>query len=86
MDTQNPGDCNSPLWSDAGARADVVLGGEHKLVVEHPVRLVVQHSGGVQLDHLVVLHRQVLACALQVRHLSQRSHVITRNRLIYGNI
>lgn len=59
-----------PLWFDVGAGADVVLGGQHKLIVHHPLRLVVQHSGGVQLDHLVVLHSQVVACTLQMGYLS----------------
>lgn len=60
---------NSPLWFDVGARSDVILGGEHKLVVKHPLWLVVQHSGGVQLYHLVVLRSQVMARALQVSDL-----------------
>lgn len=64
---------NAPLWFDVGARADVILGGEHKLVVQHPLGLVVQHGGRVQLHHLVVLHGQVMACALQMSNLlSQR--------------
>ena len=50
--------------------ADVVFGGEHELVVEHPLGLVVEAGGGVQLDHLVVLARQVVARPLQVRHLA----------------
>lgn len=60
---------NLPLRFDVSARADVILGGEHKLVVKHPLRLVVQHSGGVQLYDLVVFHRQVVARALQVSDL-----------------
>ncbi len=60
---------NLPLWFDVSARADVILGGEHKLVVKHPLRLVVQHSGRVQLHDLVVLHSEVMAGALQVSDL-----------------
>ena len=50
--------------------ADVVFGGEHELVVEHPLGLVVEAGGGVQLHHLVVLAGQVVARPLQVRHLA----------------
>lgn len=60
---------NSPLGFDVCAGADVILGGEHKLVVKYPLRFVVQHGGGVQLYDLVVLHGQVVACALQVSNL-----------------
>lgn len=60
---------NLPLWFDVSACADVILGSQHKLIVKHPLRLVVQHSGWVQLYDLVVLHRQVMACALQVSDL-----------------
>ena len=60
-----------PLRLDVGAGADVVLGGQHKLVVQHPLRLVVEHCGRVQLHHLVVLHCQVVARALQVSDLSR---------------
>ena len=60
-----------PFWFDVCTRADVVLGCEHKLVVEHPLRLVIQDGGGVQLHHLVVLHCQVVARALQVSDLSR---------------
>lgn len=60
---------NSPLRLDVRARTDVVFGGEDELVIEHPLRFVVQHSGGVQLHHLVVLCRQVMAGALKVSNL-----------------
>lgn len=58
-----------PLRFDVCAGAYVVFGGQHKLIVEHPLGFVVQHSRGVQLDHLVVLHRQIVPCTLQVGHL-----------------
>lgn len=35
-----------PLWFDVGAGADVVLGGQHKLIVYHQLRLVVAHRTG----------------------------------------
>jgi len=51
--------CNpdEPLRLDVGAGPDVVLGGQHKLVVQNPFRLVVETGGGVKLDHLVILDR-----------------------------
>lgn len=64
-----------PLWFDVGARADVVLGGEHELVVENPLGLVVQNCRGVELDNLVVLHRQVMPCTLQVGYLLVHKHI-----------
>lgn len=62
--------CSSlPFGFDISAGADVVLGGQHKLVIENPLGLVVQYGGRVQLDHLVVLHREIVAGALQVSNL-----------------
>lgn len=69
------------LWSDfhqpfglyISAGADVVLGGQHKLVVKHPLGLVVQNGGRVQLDHLVVLHCEIVAGALQVSNLHEEA-------------
>ena len=58
------------LTLDVCDGADVVFGGEHELVVEHPVGLVVEAGGRVQLDHLVVLAGQVVAGPLQMRHLA----------------
>lgn len=58
-----------PLWFDVCASADVVFGGEHKFIVEHPLRLVVQDCRWVQLDHLVVFDCEVMTCALQMSHL-----------------
>lgn len=58
-----------PLWLDVCASADVVLGGEDKFIVEHPLRLVVQDCGGMQLDHLVVFYCEVMTCTLQMCHL-----------------
>ncbi len=58
-----------PFGLDISAGADVVLGGQHKLVIENPLGLVVQYGGRVQLDHLVVLHREIVSGALQVSNL-----------------
>ena len=49
--------------------ADVVTRCQHKLLVQRPFGLVVQARGRVQVHHLVVLDRQVVARALQVRDL-----------------
>lgn len=61
-----------PFGFYVSAGADVVLGGQHKLVVENPLGLVVQYGGRVQLDHLVVLHCEIVAGALQVSNLITR--------------
>ena len=53
-----------PFRFDVGDGADVIFGGEDKLVVEHPLRLVVEAGGGVELHNLVVFHRQIVPCAL----------------------
>lgn len=58
-----------PFGFYISAGADVVLGGQHKLIVENPLRLVVQYGRRVQLDHLVVLHCEIVAGALQVSNL-----------------
>lgn len=52
--------------------ADVVARGQHKFLVQRPLGLVVQARGRVQVHHLVVLHRQVVPRALQVRHLQRK--------------
>ena len=62
------------LTLDVCDGADVVFGGEHELVVEHPVGLVVEAGGRVQLDHLVVLAGQVVAGPLQMRPPGRHVH------------
>jgi len=42
-------DLHEPLALDVGHGADPVLRGQHKLVVEHPLRLVIQTRRRVQL-------------------------------------
>ena len=44
--------CCSPLCLDVGARSDVVFAGEDKLVVQDPLRLVVETRARVELNHL----------------------------------
>mmetsp|Transcript_33474 Transcript_33474/g.99610 ORF Transcript_33474/g.99610 Transcript_33474/m.99610 type:complete len:386 (+) Transcript_33474:87-1244(+) len=64
---------DQPIALDVGHHPDVVLGGEHKLVVHAPLGLVLQHGGRVQRDHLVVLDGEVVAGALEVRHLHEEA-------------
>ena len=64
------GDVNQPFALDVSDGADVVARRQHKLLVQRPLRLVVQAGGGVQVHHLVVLHRQIVARPLKMRHLS----------------
>ena len=60
---------NLPFSLDVSDRPNIVLGGEHKLVVEHPLRFVVKAGGRVQLHDLVVFRRQVVARPLKVGNL-----------------
>lgn len=57
QNAQARGGFSLPFGFDISAGADVVLCGQHELVVENPLGLMVQYGGRVQLDHLVVLHR-----------------------------
>lgn len=66
---------NLPLWFDICASADVVFGGEDKLIVEHPLRFVVQDCWRMQLDHLVVFDCEVMTCALQMSHLEDDKEI-----------
>ena len=43
--------------------------GREPYLVQRPLGFVVEAGGGVQVHHLVVLHREVMARALQVRNL-----------------
>lgn len=51
------GQVHKPLPLDVCDCPDVVPACQHKLLVEGPLRLVVQACGRVQVHHLVVLHR-----------------------------
>ena len=57
------------------------LCGEDELVVEDPLRLVVQAGRGVQLHDLVVLHGQVVPRALKVGHLRDDDEMVEFERL-----
>ena len=63
------GDFDEPVGLDVRHRPNVILRGQHELVVEDPLRFVVQTGGRVQLNHLVILHGQVMTSALQMSHL-----------------
>lgn len=71
-----------PLWLDVCASADVVLCGEDKFIVEHPLGLVIQDRRWVQLDHLVVFDCEVMACAFQMSHLKNETRLVTRGSSI----
>lgn len=60
---------HEPLALDVGDGADVIARSQHEFLVQRPLGLVVQACGGVQVHHLVVLHRQVVPCPLQVGNL-----------------
>ena len=47
----------------------VVFGCEHKLIVEHPLWLVVKASAGMELDGLIVLHCQIVPTSFKMSHL-----------------
>jgi len=53
--------------------ANVIFGGEHKLVIDDPVGFVVEASRGVQLHNLIILDCEVVACSLQVSNLQQNA-------------
>ncbi len=72
--------CNvdEPFAFDVCDSADVIARGQHKLLVQRPLRLVVQAGGGVQVHHLIVLHRQVVPRPLKVRHLTPQNGTLER--------
>ena len=43
---------NEPLWFDIRACSDIILGGQHKLIVENPFWLVVKTCARMKLDNL----------------------------------
>ena len=61
-----------PVWFDVCDGSDVVLSGEHELVVQNPLGFVVQTRGRMELYDLVVLYRQVVSRPLQMCDLSTR--------------
>ena len=64
-----------PFGADFCAGPDVVFGGEHKLVVQHPFGLVIQTRRRVDVHCLIVLHCQVEPAPLQMRHLQKHIEV-----------
>ena len=46
---------DEPLWFDVSASSDVILGSQHKLIVEHPLWLVVQACARMKLNNLAVV-------------------------------
>lgn len=63
-----------PFRADFSAGTDVVLSSEHELVVQHPLGLMVQTRGWMDVHSLVVLHCQVEPTPLQMRHLQTHSY------------
>jgi hypothetical protein len=75
-----------PLRGDVCDGADVVLGREHKLAVEAPLRLVVYGGARMEGHHLVVLEGQVVTCFLEVSHLQEEAgkQRLTDRRVVLG--
>lgn len=67
--------CNlqKPFGFDFRHRPDVVLGGEHKLVVDGPLGFVGQHRRGMQEYGLIVLDGEITAVAFLVHHLHEET-------------
>lgn len=53
--------------------SNVVLSGQHKLVVDDPVGFVIQASRRVQLNDLIIFDRQVMAGSFQMSDLHEES-------------
>mmetsp|Transcript_5353 Transcript_5353/g.18121 ORF Transcript_5353/g.18121 Transcript_5353/m.18121 type:complete len:398 (-) Transcript_5353:100-1293(-) len=64
---------HEPLGAHVRDHADKVFRGEHKLIVDAKLGAVREARGRVQGHHLVVLDREVVARALQVRHLHEEA-------------
>lgn len=60
-----------PIRFDFCDCSDVIFGGKNKFIVEHPFGFVIKDSGRMQLYHLIVLHRQIVTCSLQMRDLER---------------
>ena len=57
------------LTFDVCNSSNVILCREHKLIIDDPLRFVVQAGWGMKLYHLVIFNGQVVTCPLQVGHL-----------------
>jgi len=60
---------DQPFSLDVCHCSDVVLRSQHKLVIKHPLWLVVKTRRRMKLDNLVVLYSQVMTSALEVSYL-----------------
>ena len=52
VDRENGTHTHTPFCLDVGAGPDVVFAGEHKLIVQDPLRLMVETRTRMQLNHL----------------------------------
>ena len=57
---------DQPLRLDVSHGPDVILRSQDELVVQDPLRFVIQTGGRVKLDDLVILDGQVVAGSLQM--------------------
>jgi len=64
---------DEPFCFDVRHSANVVLCCQYKLVVQNPLRLVIQTGGWMQLYYLIVLHSQIMTSPLKMCHLHQYS-------------
>ena len=61
------------MSSEAIRDPDVVLRGGHELVIQRPFGLVLENCRRMERDDLIVLDREVMARALEVRHLMREA-------------
>lgn len=60
---------DQPFWFDVSNCTNVVLGSEYKFIVKDPLWFVVKTGWRVQLDNLIILYSQVVACSFQMCYL-----------------
>lgn len=58
-----------PFGFDIGNGANIVLCGEHELVVDDPFGLMIETGRRMQLHHLIVFNGKVMSRALQMSRL-----------------
>ena len=68
-----PDEGGNHMSSEAIRDPDVVLRGEHELVIQRPFGLVLENCRRMERDDLIVLDREVMARALEVRHLMREA-------------
>lgn len=61
------------LTFNIGNSSNVVLGGQHEFIVNDPIRLMIQTRRRMQLNDLVILDGQVVACSFQMGNLHEES-------------